>query len=149
MPSQSEFLARLSGFVNNLPAEFKYGIEIRNPNYLNDQYFNFLNEINIAYVFLQGYFMPDIVRIFQKYKAKIKNTTVIRLHGPDRNNIEKKSGGDWSKIIEPKDDDNSKISKIISELHSKNLEVYVNVNNHYEGSAPRTIERLKEYLKDN
>jgi uncharacterized protein YecE (DUF72 family) len=76
----------------------------------------------------------------------IKTVSTIRLHGPDRSDIEEKSKGIWDKIYEPKDDELSRITKIIEEIHSKNLDVYVNVNNHYEGSAPLTIERIRNIL---
>ncbi len=85
--------------------------------------------------------------IYRKYKNYLNTTQVIRLHGPDRSDIEEKSKGIWNKIIEPKDDDVSRITKIIEEIQSRNLDLYVNVNNHYEGSAPLTIERIRERLK--
>lgn len=148
MESQNIFLNRLSEFFKNLPQNFKYGLEIRNPNYLNLKYFDFLAGLSLSHVFLQGYFMPDIETIFRKFQPNLQSPVVIRLHGPDRGDIEKKSAGLWDKILEPKDDQISEISKIIKELDQKGLEVYVNVNNHYEGSAPRTIEKLKRFLSE-
>ena len=76
----------------------------------------------------------------------IETVSAIRLHGPDRSDIEEKSKGIWNKLYEPKDDEISRITKIIEEIHSKNLDIYVNVNNHYEGSAPLTIERIRKIL---
>jgi uncharacterized protein YecE (DUF72 family) len=90
--------------------------------------------------------MPSIIDLYLKYWRQIKGKTVIRLHGPDRSDIEEKSKGIWDKIIDPKDRELSRITKIIQEMHAKNLEVYVNVNNHYEGSAPLTIERIKNII---
>ncbi|MBI5661997.1 MAG: DUF72 domain-containing protein [Ignavibacterium album] len=37
---------------------------------------------------------------------------------------------------------------MIRYLSEKRIDVYVNVNNHYEGSAPLTIRKLKELLSD-
>ncbi len=62
---------------------------------------------------------------------------------------EGKSGGVWNKIYENRDDEISKITKIIEDLHSRNLDIYVNVNNHYEGSAPLTIEKIRQQLFGN
>jgi len=92
--------------------------------------------------------MPDITETYTKNWPLIKSVSAIRLHGPNRSDIEVKSKGLWNKIIEPKDDELSRISKIIEEIHSKNLDVYVNVNNHYEGSAPLTIEKIRKILFD-
>jgi uncharacterized protein YecE (DUF72 family) len=90
--------------------------------------------------------MPDIVEVYQKNRSMINTISAIRLHGPDRSGIEEKSKGNWDKIYEPKDDELSRITKIIQEIHSRNLDVYVNVNNHYEGSAPLTIEKIRKVL---
>jgi uncharacterized protein YecE (DUF72 family) len=146
MSTQSEFIEKFAGFIEKCNPEFTYGIEIRNPWYLNKKYFEFLNRYNLGHIFLQGYFMPDITEIYQKYWPMIKTVSAVRLHGPDRGDIEEKSKGNWSKIYEPKDDELSRITKIIEEIHSRNLDVYVNVNNHYEGSAPLTIEKIRKVL---
>ncbi len=146
MTSQSEFIEKFSGFIENCDPDFTYCIEIRNPYYLNKKYFEFLQQYKLGHVFLQGYFMPDIAQIYQKFWSLIETISAIRLHGPNRSDIEEKSKGDWSKIYEPKDDELSRIIKIIEEIRSKNLDVYVNVNNHYEGSAPLTIEKIRRVL---
>jgi len=148
MTSQDEFIEKFSGFIEKCNPDFQYGVEIRNPWYLNKKYFQLLSEYNLAHVFLQGYFMPDITETYTKNWPLIKSVSAIRLHGPNRSDIEVKSKGLWNKIIEPKDDELSRISKIIEEIHSKNLDVYVNVNNHYEGSAPLTIEKIRKILFD-
>ncbi len=146
MASQGEFQNVFSDFVSDNNQSIPLGIEIRNPYYLNKKYIDFLNHHKLSHVFLQGYYMPSIIDTISRNKDEIKNPVVIRLHGPERNAIEKKSGGDWSKILEPKNEEISKITKIIKELDNKNLDVYVNVNNHYEGSAPRTISKMMELL---
>ena len=146
MSSLYEFIEKFSSFIEKCNPEFRYGIEIRNPWYINKKYFEFLNQYKLGHVFLQGYYMPDISEIYQKHKSMIQTISAIRLHGPDRSDIEEKSKGVWNKLYEPKDDEISRITKIIEEIHSKNLDIYVNVNNHYEGSAPMTIERIRETL---
>jgi uncharacterized protein YecE (DUF72 family) len=147
MKSQIEFLQKFGDFNQQIDTKLHLAIEIRNPYYLNTKYFDFLNKNNLSPVLLQGYYMPPIFDTFFKYANQINNSVVIRLHGPDRSEIEKKSGGNWSKILEPRDNDISKITKIIKDLDSKNLDVFVNVNNHYEGSAPRTIQKIRDQLQ--
>jgi uncharacterized protein YecE (DUF72 family) len=146
MSSLSEFIENFSDFIEKCNPDFTYGIEIRNPWYLNKKYFEFLTNYNLGHVFLQGYFMPDISEIYQKYRSMINSVCAIRLHGPNRSDIEEKSKGIWNKIYENRDSEISRITKVIEEIHSKNLDIYVNVNNHYEGSAPLTIERIRKIL---
>ena len=146
MASMDEFFEKFGEFIRQCPSDFNYGIEIRNPNYLKPAYFKFLNDHTLGHVFLQGYYMPSISDIYVNFWNSIQKFTVIRLHGPDRSDIEKKSKGIWDSIIEPKDSELAQITRIIQELDDKNLDVYVNVNNHYEGSAPLTIERIRDLM---
>ena len=147
MRSLSQFQNLLHQFFTSLlPDVPPISIETRNPFYLNSSYFRFLNDLNLSHVFLQGYFMPPIVGIYNKYKEYIKGQTIIRLHGPDRSGIEKISGENWNKIYINRDEELTDIIKMIKELQNRDVEVYLNINNHYEGCAPITIEKVKNLL---
>jgi uncharacterized protein YecE (DUF72 family) len=146
MASQSAFITQFEAFIEKCPSDYIYGIEIRNPNYLNKKYFEFLNANGLLHVFLQGYYMPSIFPLYESYKSHIKDQTVIRLHGPDRSGIEKKTAGDWSQIVEPKDEELSHLVKMILELWGDKIDVHVYLNNHYEGSAPKSISRILERM---
>ena len=147
MSSLSSFLKLIEDFIHSIHCDLPIGIEIRNPNYLNSEYFSFLNENKITPVFLQGYYMPSIFEIYEKFKNLIDDKIVIRLHGYDRKGIEVKANNLWNSIIEPKDDELGSIVSMIKDLQTKDVDIYMNVNNHYEGSAPLTIERLNRLLK--
>jgi uncharacterized protein YecE (DUF72 family) len=146
MGSQAELIDMLGAFFETVDHSFPYAVEIRNPNYLNKSYFDFLNKINIAHVLLQGYFLPPIKEVFDKYREQFGTPVVVRLHGPDRKMIEEITGGDWSKIVLPKDEKISWLPSIINFFSEREVDVYVNVNNHFEGSAPLTIEKIKRLL---
>lgn len=139
---QKILLEKCEEFFKNCPAGYQYTIELRNPNYLNKSYFDFLNNNGLYHVFIHGYYMPPVFAIFEKYKDCINGLTVIRLHGPGRKEMEEKTHKVWNKIVEPRDNDLGKIFIMVNELLDKNALVYVNVNNHYEGSAPLTIEKI-------
>jgi uncharacterized protein YecE (DUF72 family) len=148
MESQAKFFELFGNFIAGYENTFNFGVEIRNPNYLNRRYFDFLRDLELGQVFLQGYYMPDIFTIFARYSGYLDRPTVIRLHGPDRGDIEEKSGGRWDRILEPKDDDLNQMTRVIEEMRSRNLDLYINVNNHYEGSAPITIRRIQDLLSN-
>lgn len=148
MKSQHDFQIQLGNFCDKLDRNYLWGVEIRNPNYLNKTYFEFMNEYKLIPVFLQGYYMPSIFELIEKFIDLFPKTVVIRLHGPDRKGIEEKSGGEWNKIIEQKDSELEKLVSIISLLLSKQIDIYLNVNNHYEGSAPLTIKKIEKLLKE-
>ena len=71
---------------------------------------------------------------------------MIRLHGPDRKVIEEQTGKDWSRVVAPKDLDIASLAEMTSDLRSRGVETFLYVNNHFEGSAPRTIERIHKQL---
>jgi hypothetical protein len=56
--------------------------------------------------------------------------------------MEEHTGGLWGEIIDPKDDGLKAAASIIGESTKAGLTTVVNVNNHYEGCAPLTIQRL-------
>ncbi|NOX36684.1 MAG: DUF72 domain-containing protein [Calditrichaeota bacterium] len=148
MPSLGAFLQHLEAFLPRLPQTFTYAIEIRNPHYLNRAFFQFLQRHHIVPVLLQGYYMPNVVEVYQKFRTLIRDTVVIRLHGPDRSGIEALSGNRWDRVVIPRDDDLQAIAWMVKDLLSRGSTVYINVNNHYEGSAPLTIKRLQKILNE-
>jgi uncharacterized protein YecE (DUF72 family) len=145
MSSQQVFLERFASFVKNVDRTFEYAIEIRNPYYLNKSYFDFLRKNDLRMVFLQGYFMPPVWDLFSKFKDIIEKTVVIRLHGTERKEIEEKTGSNWSKIMTPRDSELQKVFEMVQELKINEVGTYINVNNHYEGSAPLTIQKLESF----
>ncbi len=148
MRSQDQFQEMFEEFIKQLPTSFQYAVEIRNANYLNQAYFEFLSRNGLSPVFLQGYWMPPITDIYAKWRPLIlqQETVVIRLHGPDRQGIEKKTGKRWNQLVAPKDGELAAVVDMIRELLGQEVTVYLNVNNHYEGSAPLTIERIRKLL---
>ncbi|MDH3268735.1 MAG: DUF72 domain-containing protein [Ignavibacteria bacterium] len=147
MNSISEFQTKFSEFYKRLNKKTpSIGIEIRNPNYLNEKYFNFLSELKLAPVFLEGYYMPPATEVYSKFKKYINSITVIRLHGPDRKGIEKIANENWNQIYINRDREIKSIVEMIRELQNNEVDLFVNVNNHFEGSAPLTIEKIKKNL---
>ncbi len=146
MSSQIEFLSRLKNFLKQSSPSLPRAIEIRNPNYLTESYFDFINDMGIYHVFIQGYYMPPIWNLYSKFREKIKGKVVIRLLGPDRDKIEEMSKGEWNRILFPKDNELKEVVEIIKDLEKRRVETYVNVNNHYEGSAPLTIQKIQSLI---
>jgi uncharacterized protein YecE (DUF72 family) len=146
MPSLKAFLGKLFDFFDKAPEGFDYGIEIRNPNYLKEPYFGFLREKNFSIVLVEGYFMPPVGEVAEKFDVSTGRSTVIRLMGPDRQEIEKEAGKKWDRIVAPKDESIEGVVKVVMEQVCRGREVYVNVNNHFEGCAVMTIGKLVEKL---
>jgi uncharacterized protein YecE (DUF72 family) len=146
MASQTVFHEKFQQFLSKIPGGYLYAIEIRNSNYINSDYFSFLKDNHIIHVFLQGYYMSPAATIYENYSSFITDTAVIRLLGPDRKGIEERSGEEWNRVVDPKDGELPDILHMIEDCISRNVTVWLNVNNHYEGSAPITIEKIKRGL---
>jgi len=86
--------------------------------------------------------MPPISEIYDRAAQLLAGPIVVRLHGPDRSGIEEKTGGDWSRIVEPRDAELETVAAVVRRMLKGGHDVFLNVNNHYEGSAPLTIGRL-------
>jgi uncharacterized protein YecE (DUF72 family) len=143
MSGLDEFLKRLDAFLAAAPPGLSISVETRNGNYLRDEYFALLRKHGAGHVFLQGYWMPQVAEVYAKHREALAGIPVVRLHGPDREGMEERTGGSWDKLVTPHDEELRGIADMVGDMSSRGLDVYLNVNNHYEGSAPLTIERLR------
>lgn len=153
MPTQDDFQRLFSEFIrqlprNDLPGGLSYGLEIRNQQYLNATYFDFLATERLLPVLIQGYWMPDVREVYAQWRDAlfVHPTVILRLMGPNRQEIEKLAPTGWHTIVLPKDNELPDIAAMIEDLLAHDVDVYVNVNNHYEGSSPLTIAKLRGLL---
>jgi len=92
--------------------------------------------------------MPPVGRIFEEFSPETADFSIIRLHGGDRKQIEADAGEVWNRLIAPKPEAVQAAAKIVRANARRRVLTYVNVNNHLEGSAPLTIQRLLDVLAD-
>jgi uncharacterized protein YecE (DUF72 family) len=147
MPSRDAFLERLDAFFARAPRDIPYAVETRNPNYLGEPFFRLLEEHRVGFVYLEGYFMPPIREVFERHRPAVGDHCVIRLHGPDRKGMEEQAGGTWNRILTPHPEGIEAALAIYEANRERSIRTFVNVNNHFEGSAPLTILRLLERLR--
>jgi uncharacterized protein YecE (DUF72 family) len=149
MESQQVFERTLAEFRKALPAGRQYALEIRNGNYLNERFLTYLLGQDWIPVFVQGYWMPPIADLWRTMDRQIRafSTIVFRLHGTGRETIEQETGKIWNRIVTPREGELANIAGIVSHLVADGKEIYINVNNHFEGSAPLTIDRFLRFLK--
>jgi uncharacterized protein YecE (DUF72 family) len=147
MPSRQDFFDRFVRFIERAPKGFSYAIETRNPNYLSKDLFDFLTQHKIGFVYLDGYYMPPPIEVFEEFAPATADFAVIRLHGGDRKAIEEKTGEVWSRIVAPQAEGLKSAAKIVRSNSQAGMRTFVNVNNHYEGSAPLTIDRFLDVLQ--
>jgi uncharacterized protein YecE (DUF72 family) len=143
MASQEEFLRLLGMFFDAAPRSLPIAVEPRNPRWVDQRYFEFLAERGLSHVFLQGYYMTSIFETWRRFGRLVRDSVVVRLHGPDREGMERQTGESWDRIVAPKDEDLARLVDMMRDMRDRSLTIYLNINNHFEGSAPLTIERLR------
>ncbi len=123
VPDRAQFLDKLAAFRASCPQadEYQWAIETRNPNYLDETYFDFLKQNKLYHVFVQGYYMPPVFSVYSQYARWIEELTIIRLMGPDRKAIEQKSGKKWDTVVDAKDEELEEIVKMIHHLEERKM----------------------------
>jgi len=149
MSGRPRFLERLGGFLQAIPDGPPVAVELRNPRWVDASWFDFLREHRACPVLLQGYWMPPVTELYGKFRKELaaQEDLVIRLHGGDRQGIEKLTNKQWDKVVEPKDQELGEVARMADDLAGAGPQVFVNVNNHYEGSAPQTIRKLQDLFR--
>jgi len=150
MPDLAAFMRVIESFVAGLDARglrntVPLAIECRNANYLKREYFRFLKDHGIAHVFSEKIYLPHVYELYSQFGDLIGDRVAIRMLGGDRKEIESKTNGNWNEIVDPKPD-LPEVASMIADLAHGSRIVKVYLNNHYEGSAPKSIERLKAIL---
>ena len=148
MPSLKAFLDKLHSFFDKAPKGHQYSIECRNPNYLKPDFFEFLSEHDLGFVLLDGYYMLPIEEVIGSYNVKTASYTIVRLQGKDRKEIEAKTEETWNQIVDDRNKDIQVLRDFIQKNIDKKILSFININNHYEGCAPMTIQRIVESLFD-
>jgi len=150
MTDLQAFLKAIEAFVSHLDAKglraaVPLAIECRNANYLKREYFQFLKDHGIAHVFSEKKYLPHIYELYSQFGDLIGDRVAVRLLGGDRKEIESKTKGNWNEIVDPKPD-LPEVASMIGALAQGSRLVKVYLNNHYEGSAPKSIERIQGLL---
>jgi uncharacterized protein YecE (DUF72 family) len=147
MPSLTAFIDRLGAFLASVSDGVCLAVEVRNPQFLRPALYDLLSRHGAGLVLTDGYHLPPVRDVFDGVGALPGQFCVLRLLGNDRRGIEVRTKERWDRVVEPRDAALSDIAAILGRIVEQGAEAFVNVNNHYEGSAPRTIGRLIEVLR--
>ena len=79
-----EFYERLGPFLDELPPGFRYAVEIRNPEYLGEEYFSILRARNTAHLFNAWTRMPELLEQIEtpgEFTADFSVARALLTHG--------------------------------------------------------------------
>ena len=138
-----DFAADLNPFLDRLPGTFRYGVEIRNREFLEPSYFTALRNHGVAHVFSSWAKMPSLAEQCAIGDAYTADFVVSRaLLRPGRRYEQAVS--QFSPYTEVKDaypDGTDALKQLIGEAGNQ-APALIFVNNRFEGNAPTTISTL-------
>ena len=142
-----DFVAALDGFLGNLPKDWPYAIEMRNRNWLKDEYFNCLARHGVAHVFNSWDAMPPVSEQMAMPGSRTNPRLVAArfLLKPGRKYEEAvKAFEPYKEIKEENPDARAAGRQLIAEGREAgpNRESYIYVNNRLEGNALSTIDAM-------
>ncbi len=149
-PTVDDFLARLDLFLEALPGGFRYGIEIRNSEYLGPGYFGVLARHNVAHVFNAWTRMPELGKQLEMPGALTADFTVVRALLSKGRNYEQavQQFTPYKLVQEPDHAARDAMRKIAEGSQRQRKPAFLFVNNRLEGHAPTTIESVVDSLSE-
>ena len=147
--STGEFCSRLDRFFGQLPKDFRYGVEIRNPGLLGPDYRKVLESHGVAHVYNHWSYMPPLLHQHNRMeKCFTAPFTVIRLLTPLNMlyEVAKKRAAPYNKIVGELPQMRKETVSLIQQAVGENRRAYVLVNNRSEGNAPLTVQALVSSL---
>ena len=145
-----EFAEQLDRFFAKLPKHGRYGVEVRNPEFLIPAYFAVLREHDVAHVLSSWTRMPSIGMQLDLPGAVTAGFLVVRaLLRPGRLYADAVDAFQpYDQIRDPNPELRSDLVRVVETAEKLRIPAYVLVNNRAEGSAPRTIAAVAQLLSE-
>jgi uncharacterized protein YecE (DUF72 family) len=138
--SAAEFRERLAAFLDSLPAGFRYGVELRNKTWIDDELLGLLRARNCALVLVDLVYMPHPAELAERFDLVTADFSYARLIG-DRKKIDSLTDT-LDHVVLDQSERLEAWAGLARELLQRVGDVYVYANNHYAGFAPDTIRDL-------
>ncbi len=139
-PHRDIFLERLDAFLATLPNKFRYGVEIRNKNWIDTTMIDFLRDRSVALVLVDLLYMPHPADLAKKFDLITTDFTYCRLIG-NRKAVDAKTKT-FDKIVLDQSERLKRWAELLGDLRERVPETYVYSNNHYAGHGPATTREL-------
>jgi uncharacterized protein YecE (DUF72 family) len=157
--SGKEFLARLAPFLQKLPKDHRFAVEIRNKTWLDERFVDTLREHGVALALVDQSWMP------RPWEMKKSGFPGVHLQTPsghcdlvttdfayvrwlgDRKGIEAVTKT-WDQTVVDRREDLLHWVKIFRDLLKRDLKIYAYANNHYAGNGPGTVKLFWELFEN-
>jgi uncharacterized protein YecE (DUF72 family) len=133
-----DFLVRLIPFLEELPGEFQYALEVRNKYWVNARLLDILRKRGVALALIDHPWMTPIGQLAGKLDLVTADFAYLRWLG-DRKGIEEKTKN-WDRIIIDREAEMRIWIPVVRQLLKRRIQVMGYFNNHYAGFGPGSIE---------
>ena len=136
-----EFLDRLDPFLAALPPEFRYAVEIRNPEFLEKDYFACLRQHRVAHVYNAWSKMPELRHQMAIPDSVTADFLVSRALLQRGRNYEDAVTlfTPYREVQDPNPEARESMRVLIGRAREDKRMLFLFVNNRLEGNAPLTI----------
>jgi uncharacterized protein YecE (DUF72 family) len=136
-----EFLERLDPFLAALPPEFRYAVEIRNPEFLQPDYFACLRARGVAHVYNAWSRMPELSRQIEIPGSVTADFVVCRALLRRGRAYEDAVAmfSPYTEVKDPNPEARESMRVLIERSREAKRMAFLFVNNRLEGNAPATI----------
>lgn len=140
------FVEDLSRFLEALPLGWRYGVEVRNKEFLDSPYFECLRSFNVAHVFNAWTHMPELPEQTAQEEAFTADFLIARAllrHGLRYEQAVAKFQP-YERVQEPNPGARTALRELMERTRRKKQLAFLFVNNRLEGNAPGTIEAVTD-----
>ena len=151
LPDPIKWADQLDDFFKQLPRDFRYAVELRNPELLTGVHGEALKRHAVAHVFNSWTEMPPIGEQIDMGWTFPADFTVARaLLKPGRRYSDAvKQFQPYDRVQEPQPELRRDLLRLVSEAHRRRVEAFILANNRAEGNAPGTIRAVaRMWLED-
>ena len=141
LPDPLQWADQLDDFLGELPRDFRYAVELRNPELLTPLHGEVLKRHSVAHVFNSWTEMPPIGEQIDLGWTFTTNFTVARaLLKPGRRYSDAvKQFQPYDRVQEPQPSLRRNLLQLINTSLRRRIEAFILANNRAEGNAPGTI----------
>ena len=142
----SEFLERLDPFLAALPPQFRYAVEVRNPEFLQPDYFDCLRAHGVAHVYNAWSRMPELRQQIVIPGSATADFLVCRALLRQGRPYEEAVAmfSPYSEIRDPNPAARDSLRVLIRRARDQRQMAFLFVNNRLEGNSPLTIMAVTE-----
>lgn len=147
-PTPGEVAEKLDAFLEAMPRELHFAVELRNRDLLTQEYLAVLHRRGASHVLNYWEEMPTIGRQLSVAGILTAPTVVCRLliRPGKRYEEQREAFAPFDRLVEPDEEMRHDVGLLLDRALRERRQVYVLVNNKAEGSSPLTALALAEEL---